>query len=290
MLHFTLGPILFPTVAFEERGGQIDNNILATTQRSLSTMINLTLIPLLFFAVAAQGGDEPAAGEAKSAACIGCHGVKGNSENPLWPKLAQQHPSYFVKQIGDFKSGARKHDIMTAMAQNISEGDAEAIAVYFAAQQRTGGAADPEKKVLGEKIYYMGNDVSGAVACFPCHGGEGLGSDPKVFPNIAGQHAAYIEKILKDFRSGLRTNDRENLMQNTVVQLNDEEITAVAQYVQGLPYPREAEGPGSVWEWPCRYPHCPPFEHEMVTPHSGTGSSAGGQRRERSGQQWQKGR
>ena len=35
---------------------------------------------------------DAAAGEAKAAVCLACHGPMGNSVNPIWPSLAGQHP------------------------------------------------------------------------------------------------------------------------------------------------------------------------------------------------------
>ena len=254
----------------------------AERKRARAAVKRAALIPLLLCASVAQGAGDPVAGEAKAASCFGCHGPQGNSENPLFPKLAQQHASYFVKQVADLQSGRRKHEIMTPMSNTVTDEDVEDIAAYFAAQTRTRGKADPELKQIGERIYYAGNDASGAVACFPCHGPAGLGSDPKVFPNIAGQHAAYVEKILKDFRSGVRKNDRENLMQNTVVQLNDKEIAAVAQYVQGLPYPEAEGGMGYGEGSPCQYPNCPPVGPRTFVPPIST-PPKGGRQRLRSG-------
>ena len=55
---------------------------------------------------------DPAAGEAKAALCVACHGPAGNSLNPEWPKLAGQHAKYTAKQIRDFKAGrdTQRHD------------------------------------------------------------------------------------------------------------------------------------------------------------------------------------
>ena len=39
-------------------------------------------------------------GEASYAAvCASCHGADANSGTPAYPKLAQQHPEYLVKQL-----------------------------------------------------------------------------------------------------------------------------------------------------------------------------------------------
>ena len=44
-----------------------------------------------------------------------------------------------------------------------------------------------------------------AAACAGCHGADGNSVVPN-FPKLAGQHAAYIEKQLKDFRGGFRND------------------------------------------------------------------------------------
>ncbi len=67
-----------------------------------------------------------------------------------------------------------------------------------------------------------------------CHGPAGTGNPQANFPSLAGQHAAYTEKALKDFRSGGRENDMNQMMRGVAARLTDTEIAAVAQYIQGL--------------------------------------------------------
>jgi len=74
------------------------------------------------------------AGKAKSKICISCHGVDGNSTNPVWPKLAGQHSIYLAKALRDFRSGARKDSVMSAMAKPLSDDDIANLAAYYAAQ------------------------------------------------------------------------------------------------------------------------------------------------------------
>ena len=85
------------------------------------------------FAPAHAGGD-PAAGKAKAVVCSACHGVDGNSVNPLWPKLAGQHEAYLAKQIRAFKSGERTDATMAPMINLIKEEDIDDIAAYYASQ------------------------------------------------------------------------------------------------------------------------------------------------------------
>lgn len=84
----------------------------------------------------ASAAGDAAAGKAKSVVCAACHGPDGNSSNPLWPNLAGQKEAYMVKQLKDFKSGARKDPVMAPMAAPLSDRDMENLAAYFASQKQ----------------------------------------------------------------------------------------------------------------------------------------------------------
>lgn len=81
----------------------------------------------------AGGGDGVLieAGEGKYAACMHCHGKKGEGLGAS-PRLAGQQPAYIVQQLKDYKSGARSSPIMKPFASNLSEADMRAIAAYLA--------------------------------------------------------------------------------------------------------------------------------------------------------------
>ncbi|MEW8536917.1 MAG: c-type cytochrome [Candidatus Thiodiazotropha endolucinida] len=181
---------------------------------------------------AAGNADE---GKNKAAICAGCHGADGNSPiNPLWPKIAGQSPRYIERQIKDFKSGARVDQTMSPMAMPLSDQDIADLAAYYSSQKRQIGEAAADKVRTGEAIYRAGNLETGVAACMACHGPAGSGNPQANFPGIAGQHAPYVEKALKDFRDGKRTNDASKMMQGVASRMSDEEMAAVAQYVQGL--------------------------------------------------------
>ncbi len=84
----------------------------------------------------ASAHGDAAAGKAKSGVCAACHGADGNATNPVWPKLAGQNAQYLVKQLKDFKSGARKNPIMSPQAMPLSVQDMENLAAYFASQKQ----------------------------------------------------------------------------------------------------------------------------------------------------------
>ena len=177
---------------------------------------------------------DAAAGQAKSALCGSCHGVDGNSPLAMNPKLAGQNARYMVKQLQDFKSGARAGAIMASMVLSLSDQDMEDIAAWYSSQQPTIQGADPESIELAERLYRAGNAEIAVAACSACHSPTGKGNAPAGFPSLSGQHAEYTLQQLKDFRSGVRQNDGGEMMRTVVERLTDKELEALASYVSGL--------------------------------------------------------
>ncbi|MCF6283207.1 MAG: cytochrome c4 [Candidatus Polarisedimenticolaceae bacterium] len=182
----------------------------------------------------AYAAGDAAAGEARYAACIGCHGPGGNSLNPMWPKLAGQNPLYIRLQLEAFKTGKRKDPIMAPMALAVDEKAILDLAAYFASVKRSAGVSNPEQVKKGELIYINGFPQRGVLACGACHGADGYGNPGAGFPNIASQQALYLVKMLKDYRAKTRTTDPGEVMQNVAANLTDAEIDQLAQYAQSL--------------------------------------------------------
>lgn len=180
----------------------------------------------------AEGNAE--AGQAKSTPCIACHGADGNSSNPAWPNLAGQHAQYIVKQLQAFKSGARKDPLMSPMAAGLSDTDISDLAAYFSTQKQKGLLAQADKVALGQRLYRGGDARTGMAACAACHGPAGDGNPAALYPAIHGQQATYIENQLKAYRAGTRQTDPNQVMRNVASTMSDEQIAAVASYVQGL--------------------------------------------------------
>ena len=194
----------------------------------LSTVL-AGLVPNLLLA---QG--DAAAGQAKSALCGSCHGADGNSPLAMNPKLAGQSARYMVKQLQDFKSGARAGAIMASMVLSLSDQDIEDIAALYSSQQPTIQGADPESIELAERLYRAGNSEIAVAACSACHSPTGKGNAPAGFPSLSGQHAEYTLQQLKAFRSCVRPNDGGEMMRTVVERLTDKELEALASYVSGL--------------------------------------------------------
>lgn len=177
------------------------------------------------------------AGQEKSAMCAACHGVDGNSVVPMFPKIAELAPGYIIKQLIAFRSGERQDPLMAPMAMALSDEDIENLAAYYSAQKRTLDipAAGPEVVALGERLYLGGSKDTSVPACSGCHGARGDGMPQAGYPYLRGQHADYIAKQLRDFKSGARANDAARMMRMTAERMTEEEIIAVSQYICGLP-------------------------------------------------------
>lgn len=185
-------------------------------------------------ALAQEGSAE--AGKAKSTTCAACHGVDGNSVNADWPSLAGQHASYIAHQLHAFKDGERSNVTMNPFAATLSDQDILDVAAYFSSQKLTPKGADPALVTLGQQIYRGGVPDRGIAACIACHGPTGHGNPLAAFPRISGQHAAYVAQTLAAYASGQRRSDADHnqMMRNVAALLRDDEIKALASYVQGL--------------------------------------------------------
>lgn len=179
--------------------------------------------------------------KAENERCFECHGENGqgvvqgsNGVENKFAKLAGQLPSYILKQIQDFRSGARKHDQMAIVARNVSDEDVRDIAAYFAALPRMSGQ-DGDLHQLGKELFEQGDAARGVQACVSCHGdkGKGLASQP-LAPLIGGQEWHYLDRQLRDWRAGERRNSQDGSMNKVTRELTDKEIEALADYLAGI--------------------------------------------------------
>ncbi len=203
--------------------------------------------------VFAQG--QASVGKEKAASCAGCHGENGNSAMPAFPKLAGQHQDYLYKQLLAFKKGERNSPMMGPLATGLDEKSMEEIAAYYSAQKispnpapvlpaaddETAAKTDEQKKAeldelikQGSDLYRNGNLVREVSACVACHGPYAEGNKPAAYPALHSQHADYLIKALTDFKTGARSNNRENMMHMVASKMSNEDIKAVAYYISTM--------------------------------------------------------
>lgn len=81
----------------------------------------------------AEAGDAEA-GRAKSKPCVVCHGVDGNSPQPINPKLAGQHEEVLINAMRAYQDKRRVHPVKQALMRPLSDEDIRDLAAYFASQ------------------------------------------------------------------------------------------------------------------------------------------------------------
>jgi cytochrome c553 len=66
--------------------------------------------------------------------CDRCHGVNGNSTDPLIPVLAAQRADWLEQALQAYRGGARKSSAMAAMSHAMSEAELKDVAAFYARQ------------------------------------------------------------------------------------------------------------------------------------------------------------
>lgn len=187
------------------------------------------------------------------AACIGCHGAKGEGNAAAgFPRLAGLSAAYLSTQLTAFAEGTRPNPIMQPIAKLLNASERSAVASYFAGlpapapvpavvKASESGSVTPSD--VGAWIATRGRWDQALPACVQCHGPGGIGVAP-TFPPLAGQPAAYIASQLHNWKDGKRPPGPMALMPVVASKLSDADITAVADYYTGVGVGAGAAGAG----------------------------------------------
>jgi cytochrome c553 len=71
------------------------------------------------------------AGKAKAQPCSVCHGANGISTLPDAPNLAGQPEIYLSNQLRAYRSGERRHEVMSLVAKALSDDEIADLAAWF---------------------------------------------------------------------------------------------------------------------------------------------------------------
>ncbi len=97
--------------------------------------------------------------------------------------------------------------------------------IAWASENKAQPAADANK---GGTLYASGDASRGITACVACHGNAGNSSITQN-PKLAGQHEAYLQKQLHDFKGPGRNNA---VMTAIAKALSDDDIRNLAAYLE----------------------------------------------------------
>jgi cytochrome c553 len=185
------------------------------TSRSAWLALSLTIAALVAPALASAA--DSARGAKLAYTCHGCHGIPNyRNAYPVYrvPRIGGQHTAYLVAALKEYASQDRPSPTMHAQAVTMSAQDMQDITAYLSGQQL---------KTTGHAV---GTAPKAGQTCVACHGNDGIGILPE-YPNLAGQHADYIEQALKAYRAGQRKNP---IMGGMAAPLTDADIKALAEY------------------------------------------------------------
>src|SRR3979411_2732432 len=164
--------------------------------------------------------------EEKAQLCAACHGENGIPQQKIMPVISGQHQGYLYLQLRDYKSGARKNDIMSPLAQTLERDDMMALALYFSQKPWP----DLQQPPAPPDVAARAIRANGSVGCTGCHQGpyQGEGTQPR----LAGQSREYLHQTMIDFRTGARGNNPG--MTDLMLATSEDDLAVLAQFMAGL--------------------------------------------------------
>jgi cytochrome c553 len=162
----------------------------------------------------------------KAQVCAGCHGEQGVPQQKAWPVIWGQQQGYLYLQLRDFKSGARKDDVMSPIAQTLERADMQALALYFS-QKPWPNLQQPR---ADREVATRAQTAINAIVCTSCHQAGFLGDSTQ--PRLAGQPREYLQKSMLDFRDKSRANNPG--MSDLMLAISEQDVADIAAYLAGL--------------------------------------------------------
>ena len=127
------------------------------------------------------------------------------------------------KQLNDYRSGDRDSQIMSSIAESLSEDEVTQIATYF------GNAKWPAQSIASPP------KTPGAIAaCKACHNANlaGGASPSGTAPRLAGQFSAYLRDTMTAYADGERANSTE--MSTLMQSVSPADRKAIADYLASI--------------------------------------------------------
>ncbi|MBV6417869.1 MAG: Cytochrome c4 [Steroidobacteraceae bacterium] len=185
--------------------------------RRIATVAALSAVVAGAAGVAHADGNA-AHGKELAYTCLGCHAIEDyKNVYPTYsvPMLRGQNAAYIVAALQGYRSGERSHGTMHAQAASLSEQDIQDIAAYLGSDPLKASGNPPAAEA-----------PQAAQVCVACHGSEGVAMLPE-YPNLAGQHADYLERALEEYKKGARKNP---IMAGFASTLTSADIKVIADY------------------------------------------------------------
>jgi cytochrome c553 len=164
--------------------------------------------------------------EEKAQLCAACHGENGVPQQTAMPVIWGQQQGYLYLQLRDFKSGARKNDVMGPIAQTLERDDMLALALYFSQKKWP----DLQQPRAPKDVAARALQAINAIVCTSCHQANFQGDSTQ--PRLAGQRRDYLQQSMLDFRNHSRGNNPG--MSDLMLAISEADIADCATYLAGF--------------------------------------------------------
>jgi cytochrome c553 len=178
-------------------------------------------------------------GEALFRGCATCHEARAAGLPSGWvPHIARQHALVIAKQLLDYRHGLRWDKRMEVVAkQHLLASDQQVADLAAFAQAAPRAAAE-----VGSGEHVEQGQARYRTACSACHGPDGIGSNLRVVPQLAGQDYGYLLRQLHDAIEGRRpllTVSHGRLLE----PLDADQLEGLADYLSRLQLPAGQQRP-----------------------------------------------
>ena len=191
---------------------------------SLLSLIGFTLLTSVMCSISLSYAQGKTAQQLVGA-CARCHGADGNSSSGQYPSLARQNEEYLIKQLHDFKSGARSNGQMSPLVGVLDSEDIAILAKFYYEEHIV------RQRGIDEDLAKIGKSIAMDRGCSVCHQANYRGAG--LVPRLSRQKRVYLEKTMKDFRDEKRINDN-GLKTDSMKPLSDDEIKALSHFLAGM--------------------------------------------------------
>tara|TARA_B100000686_G_C16773320_1_gene966689 strand:- start:1087 stop:1656 length:570 start_codon:yes stop_codon:yes gene_type:complete len=181
------------------------------------------LIFLIFFCSSLELFSEEMSQELVDAleTCNSCHGKEVLADNPEVPVITGQSLQYIYRQLKDYKSNSRAHEIMSSMVSDLEKKILLELATHFSEQKWIDFRTDSE---FDETLAL---DMIASGQCSQCHGT--FKENNLAAPRLAGQKESYLIATMTAFKKRTRLNapDKSSLFET----ISEEQIKALSGYI-----------------------------------------------------------
>jgi len=165
--------------------------------------------------------------EARLAACLACHGEKGQSAVPEVPSLGAQPAFYLTIQLFLFRERLRVVEAMNKVTQGLSNAELRDMADFIAKlppPRPAGDSPDPARMERARALIAQHR-------CNFCHNRDYSGEQN--VPRLAGQREDYLVRALREYKSNTRRG-YDASMADVLYAIGDEQILDLAYFLARL--------------------------------------------------------